>query len=80
MAEVAKIEKFAACELAALRTELRKARMDSWQAAELVSNFLAGRGYGVNSKAMRSALPRLAVIRGSQEEIQSLLETVAYIM
>ena len=57
-----------------------KVRTDSWQAAELVSDFLAGRGYGVNAKLMRAALPELAVLSRSHDAMQSLLETVAYVM
>jgi len=80
MAEAAKIEKFTPTDLAALREQLMKSRSDSWQAAELVSDFLQGRGYGVNTKAIRTALPELAVLSGSHDAMQSLLETVAYVM
>jgi hypothetical protein len=80
MAEVAKIEKFTPSELASLRVELMKSKMDSWQAADLLSKFLAGRGYGVNSDAMRNALPQIAVLRSSPDVMQSVLETVAYVM
>lgn len=78
MAEAAMIEKFTPTDLTALREQLMKLRSDSWQAAELVSDFLAGRGYGVNGKAMRTV--ELAVLRGSHDAMQSLLETVAYVM
>ncbi len=80
MAEVAKIEKFQSSDLAMLRDMLMKSRTDSWQAAELVSEFLAGRGYGVNAKAMRTAAPELAVPRASHDAMQAMLETVAYVM
>jgi hypothetical protein len=80
MAEAAQIEKFPPSELASLRGKLMKLRTDSWQAAELVSDFLAGRGYGVNAGAMRTAVPELIVLRGSHEKMQSMLETVAYVM
>jgi hypothetical protein len=80
MADVARIEKFTSSELAMLRGRLMKSRTDSWQAAELVSDFLAGRGYGVNANAMRSAVPELAVLRASHDAIQAMLETVAYVM
>jgi hypothetical protein len=80
MAEAAKIEKFTPTELATLRGKLMKWRTDSWQAAELVSDFLAGRGYGVNAKVMRTAVPELAVLSWSHDAMQSLLETVAYVM
>lgn len=80
VAESARIEKFAPSELAALQVRLMKLRSDSWQAAELVSGFLAGRGYGVDSQAMRTTVAGLAVLRGSHDAMQSLLETVAYVM
>lgn len=80
MAEEVKIEKFAPSELATLRAVLMKSRTDSWQAAELVSCFLAGRGYGVNAKAIRNALPKLGLYGRSHETMQSVLETVAYMM
>jgi hypothetical protein len=80
MAEVAKIEKFTASELADLRSELMKSKIDSWQAADVVSTFLAGRGYGVNCNAMRNAVPRLDILGGSPEAMQAVLETVAYVM
>jgi len=80
MAEAAKIEKFHTNDLAMLRVMLMKSRTDSWQAAELVSDFLAGRGYGVNPKAMRTAVAELAMLRDSHDAMQSVLETVAYVM
>ncbi len=80
MSESIKIEKFTPTELASLRVELMRLRSDSWQAAEFVSDFLAGRGYGVNAAAMRTAVPELAVLRGSHDAMQSLLESVAYVM
>ncbi len=79
MAEVAKIEKFTPGELATLRGELLKRKIDSWQAADMVASFLAGRGYGVDADAMRTAVPRLA-IPSSHEAMQSVLETVACVM
>jgi len=80
MAEVAKIEKFTSSELAMLRERLLKSRTDSWQAAELVSDFLVGRGYGVNAGAMRTAVPGLAMLRASHDAMQAMPETVAYVM
>ncbi len=44
-----KIEKFSARELLNLRNELLQSGIDSWQAAEVLSGFLTGRGYGVSS-------------------------------
>jgi hypothetical protein len=80
MAEAAKIEKFPPCELARLRCQLTRSQMDSWQAADMVSSFLAGRGYGVNANVMRSVVPSLALPGGSHEAMQSMLETIAFVM
>ncbi len=80
MAEAARIEKFTPDELTTLRVDLLKSRTDAWQAAEMVSKFLAGRGYGVDTDAVRDVLPALAFLRGSHESMQSVLETVAYVM
>jgi hypothetical protein len=80
MGELAKIEKFTPTDLATLRGELMNFKMDSWQAADVVSSFLAGRGYGVNASAMRTALPHLAILGDSHEAMQSVLENVAYVM
>jgi hypothetical protein len=80
MAEAAKIEKFTPTELTNLQVKLMKLRSDSWQAAELVSDFLSGRGYGVDAQTIRSAVAELAVLRGSHERMQTLLETMAYVM
>ncbi len=80
MSDDAKIEKFSPCELAMLRGKLMKMRSDSWQAAELVAEFLAGRGYGVDAEAMRTAVPELGMLRSSHDAMQAMLETVAYVM
>ncbi len=80
MSEIAQIEKFTPSELAELRNELMKSKIDSWQAADMVSAFLAGRGYGVNVNAMRKAVPRMDILGGSPEAMQKALETVAYVM
>jgi hypothetical protein len=74
------IEKFTPDELAELRCKLMKAKVDSWQAADMVASFLAGRGYGVNSNQMRSAVAQLAARRGSPERMQAVLETIAFVM
>jgi hypothetical protein len=80
MAEEARIEKFTSGELAKLRNEMMKCKMDSWQTADMVSAFLAGRGYGVNANAMRTAIPQMAMVGGSHEAMQAVLETCAFVM
>ena len=54
-----KIEKFSPRELLNLRNELLQSGIDTWQAAEVLSGFLTGRGYGVSSEHARSAITRL---------------------
>jgi hypothetical protein len=41
------IEKFTASDLATLRSDLLQSGVDSFKAAELVTSFLSGRGYGI---------------------------------
>jgi len=74
------IEKFAATDLTELRRELQQSGLDSWQAAELISAFLSGRGYGVASDDLRSASTRLDTFRGTIQHMQEELEKVAFYM
>jgi hypothetical protein len=80
MASTSRIEKFPMAELAGLRTELLQASMDSWQAAELVTTFLSGRGYGADPGMVREAVLRLEANACKPECMQSELERVAYVM
>jgi len=80
MAETVKIEKFAANELTSLRDELTRSGIDLWQAGEVLSAFLAGRGYGVIPEQARDAVLRLEGPGCSHECIQSELERVALVM
>lgn len=74
-----KIEKFPVAELAGLRTELLQSGIDSWQAAEMVTSFLSGRGYGADPGTVRELVYR---IEGgcSVESMQQELERVAWVM
>ena len=74
------IEKFSNTDLSNLRNELMQSGLDSWQAAQVVSNFLSGRGYGVNSADIRDAVMQLEGFACSPECMQSVLETVAFVM
>ncbi|NYF78248.1 hypothetical protein [Granulicella arctica] len=74
------IEKFAATDLAELRKELKQSGLDSWQAAELISAFLSGRGYGVASNDLRSATTRIDTFACSIQHMQEELEKVAFFM
>ncbi len=80
MSEASSVEKFSMSELEKLRHELLHSGIDTWQAADVVSAFLIGRGYGVNCLTMRDAVTRLDAYGGSTEAIQAVLETVAYVM
>jgi hypothetical protein len=73
------IEKFSATELASLRAELLRGQLDSWQAADLAANFLAGHGYGASAENLRVAITSLEVSRCSLDCLQTALEAVAYI-
>lgn len=79
MADDTRIEKFPVAELAGLRTELMQTGMDSWQAAELVTTFLSGRGYGVDPEAVRDLVQRVEG-GSSLEFMQQQLERAAYVM
>ena len=80
MADDIRIEKFPAAELAGLRTELMQSGMDSFQAAEMLTSFLAGRGYGVDPTLIRAVVLRLASTACSLDCIQKELERVAFVM
>lgn len=79
MADEIRFEKFPVAELAGLRTELLQAGMDSWQAAELVTTFLSGRGYGADPQVVRELVQRLEG-HSSLEFMQQELERAAYVM
>lgn len=80
MASNSRIEKFPVAELAGLRTELLQSGMDSWQAADLVTTFLSGHGYGADPAMVRQAVLRLEANACSFDCMQSELEGVAYVM
>jgi len=80
MTNQSRIEKFPATELAGLRTELLHSGIDSWQAAELVTSFLSGRGYGADPAMVREVVLRLEENACSLECMQQELERVAYVM
>jgi hypothetical protein len=76
---VPQIEKFSAAELTNLRSELMRGQLDSWQAADLAANFLAGHGYGASAENLREALTSMEMSRCSIDCLQTALEGVAYI-
>lgn len=73
-------EKFATDDLVALRNDLLQAGLDSFQAGELISAFLMGRGYGVSQDEARHAAMRIEGSRCSVEALQSELEGLALMM
>ncbi len=73
------IEKFSETELTNLRTELLRGQLDSWQAAELAANFLAGHGYGANAENLRASIAKMEISRCTLDCLQTALEGVAYI-
>ena len=75
-----KVEKFSTGDLAGLRSELMQSGIDSWQAAEVLSDFLTGRGYGVNPQNARDAVARLEISGRDLDRMQKELERVAFIM
>ena len=74
------IEKFSQADLDALRTDLLQSGLDSWQAAELISSFLAGRGYGVSNHEARNAATRIESVGCSLTCVQEELEKLALVM
>lgn len=74
------VEKFPIAELQDLRNGLLQSGLDSWQAAELVSSFLSGRGYGVSRQRARDAVTRIDGISCSLETMQEELEKLALVM
>ena len=86
MPERSKVEKFSMSELANLRNELQVYRDDAWQAADVVSAFLVGRGYGANPATIRQAVSVMDAFNRStnspqeMDAMQAALESVAYVM
>jgi hypothetical protein len=80
MTNQAKYEKFPVADLSGLREELMQSGLDSWQAADLISSFLSGRGYGVCSSEARSAASRIESVGCSIQCMQEEFEKLALVM
>jgi hypothetical protein len=80
MADNDRVEQFTPNDLLMLRNELFSSGVDSFQAAEMVTNFLSGRGYGISSQEARVAASRLEGSRCSVANLQAELERVAFVM
>jgi hypothetical protein len=74
------VERFSETDLRGLREDLMKSGLDSWQAADLISSFLAARGYGVSMQDARSAAFRMESISCSTQCLQEELEKIAQVM
>ena len=74
------VEKFSATDLMTLRHDLLQSGVDSFQAAEIVANFLTGRGYGISSVEARSVVSAIEIPGATPEHIQAELERVARVM
>lgn len=74
------VEKFTPSDLIQLRGELLSSGVDSFQAAQIVSNFLAGRGYGVSADEARVVVSNIESFHTSADSIQAELERVARVM
>lgn len=72
-------EKFPIADLSGLREDLLSG-VDSWQAAEMISTFLSGRGYGVSSNAARKAASRIESVGCSIKTMREELEKLALVM
>ncbi len=77
MTQAVQFERFATEDLSDLRTELTQSGLDSWQAAELISAFVSGRGYGVSSHDARSAASRIESVGCSLQCMQEEFEKIA---
>jgi hypothetical protein len=80
MTNQTKYEKFPVADLSGLREELMQSGLDSWQAADLISSFLSGRGYGVCSSEARSAASRIESVGCSIQCMQEEFEKLALVM
>ncbi len=69
--------KFTPDDLGELQSELQAGGLDSWQAGELISAFLAARGYGVSTREARSAATRIELQSCSIECMQRELGQLA---
>ncbi len=73
-------DKFSVAEVAALRNELLSGGLDSFQTAELLKMFLAGRGYGVSRESALDAAGRIEGTGCDVEALHKELESLALVM
>lgn len=70
-------EKFASSDLSDLQASLKQASIDSFQAAELISAFLTGRGYGISAGDIRPAVMQMDLHHCSLQKMRQSLEGLA---
>ena len=70
---------FTPADLSSLRQELQQSGLDLWQAGELISAFLVGRGYGVCNSEARTAASRIESVGCSIQCMQEELSRLAMI-
>lgn len=73
-------EKFTPSDLMGLRSELLQSGLDSFQAAEILTSFLSGRGYGISCNEARNVASKIEGSGYKPEHIQQELERVARVM
>jgi len=73
-------EKFTSSDLTALRSELLQCNLDSFLAAEVLTSFLSGRGYGISTQEARRVASKIECKGCKPEHIQQELELVARVM
>lgn len=71
---------FAAADLSSLRVDLLQSGLDSWQAGEVISAFLVGKGYGVSNFEARHAATRIESLGCSIRSLQEELSRLALVM
>jgi hypothetical protein len=78
--DTSRVEKFGLTELTNLRNELMASGLDSFQGAQVLSAFLAGRGYGIGTEQARDVVLRLETAGCTYDCMQQELERVALVM
>ncbi len=73
------VEKFTPTDLMTLRSELLQSGVDSFQAAQIVCNFLSGRGYGISTDGALSVVQSIEGRGATADRIQAELERVAMV-
>lgn len=71
------VECFSTTDLATLRADLAHSSLDSFQAAEIVTAFLSGRGYGISTDEARGVAALIDGPACSVEQMQAELARVA---